>query len=77
MKTTMERTVENNLLDDIRKEYGHNISHIPCAFCGEPANLHDADVIVEMHGPHAAPDHSKDIWHRSCFEDFLDQGEET
>lgn len=77
MKITMARTVGNTLPDNTRRDHRHNLSPVPCAFCGEPADLRRTDVIVEAHGQHTSHTRINEIWHRSCFDDFLDQGEET
>lgn len=50
---------------------------LTCYGCGKPIDLVHEDTLVEMIGgrwPHAA-----DIvrWHQDCFNQYLDEGEET
>lgn len=47
-----------------------------CAFCAFPIEADDWDVEVEAQD--ASDDSSQPvrIWHRECFEAFLDEGEE-
>ncbi len=77
----MKTTVESNLSYSIRANTGRP-SLQPlllslCIFCKEPADPQSADVIIETCGRLLLGDPITQIWHRSCYDDFLDQGEET
>lgn len=61
---------------DERKPSRHR-SQLPCMYCGLPADLDCRDVVLE-HLPNLPPQGAiSQAWHRHCYNDFLDEGEET
>ena len=51
-------------------------SKIPCELCGHPVALPDERAVVESVSHEQDGDRPR-VWHGSCFENFLDQNEET
>jgi hypothetical protein len=51
-------------------------SEIPCELCGHPVILPDEGAVVEPI-PHDQAGGRLRAWHGDCFEEFLDQNEET
>lgn len=49
---------------------------VPCTFCGSPFEADDWDVVVEAQDTNDDDSAPVCIWHRRCFEAYLDQGEE-
>lgn len=49
-----------------------------CHYCGMSVNLGSEDAVMDAPGG-SSPDHKSgvEVWHRRCFDDFLDEGEET
>ena len=49
-----------------------------CHYCGMSVNLGSEDAVMDAPGG-GSPDHKSgvEVWHRRCFDDFLDEGEET
>jgi hypothetical protein len=52
-------------------------SQKPCASCGLPADLDSDHVIVEFKARRSFQDAIARVWHRGCYDEFLDQGEES
>ncbi len=77
MKTTVERNLGNTRRANTGRAPIQSLPLILCAFCGGPADPQSSEAIVETHGRRIPDDHITQIWHRSCFDEFLDQGEET
>lgn len=48
-----------------------------CHGCGRPVNLENKNTLVET--TERLWSHNKDgiVWHQDCFNNFLDEGEET
>jgi len=63
--------------DNGHKEQIQDLLQVSCMFCGVSANLESKDVIVETHGNLFSHGEILQVWHRRCFEDYLDEGEET
>jgi len=63
--------------DNGHKEQIQDLLQVSCMFCGMSVNLESKDVIVETHGNLFSHGERHQVWHRRCFEDYLDEGEET
>jgi hypothetical protein len=63
--------------DNGEKNPHRSRSQLPCIFCGLVADLDHDDLIVELRGNPSSYDAMPQVWHRRCYNDFLDQGEET
>jgi hypothetical protein len=48
-----------------------------CHSCGHPVDLMRDDVLVESADITRNDRDGEMVWHQVCFDDFLDQGEET
>jgi|GEM_PF-4257212 len=49
----------------------------PCAYCGLPANPDFGHVVVEFLAGRIPQETVSRIWHRRCYDELLDQGEES
>lgn len=77
MKTAVERNLGNTTRAIAGRAPLQPLPRTLCVFCEGPADPQSSEVIVETHGRRIPGDHITQIWHRSCFDDFLDRGEET
>ncbi len=48
-----------------------------CAACGLPANPDSDHVVMEVRKGWTPQDTVCLVWHRCCYDEFLDQGEES
>ena len=48
-----------------------------CMYCGNSVNLEGEDAVTDSRGQTSSSDTTVQVWHRRCFEEYLDQGEET
>jgi len=64
---------------------GHNghatssqdLTIVPCAACGLPANLNSGHVVVEFKKGETPQDTVCRVWHRRCYDEFVNRGEES
>ncbi|WP_455371160.1 hypothetical protein [Petrachloros mirabilis] len=49
----------------------------PCMYCGQSVNLEHDNAVTESREQPSSRRNPVQVWHRGCFDDFLDQGEET
>jgi len=49
----------------------------PCPGCGVPANSSSEQAVVEFQVGETAEDITCLVWHQHCYDEFLDQGEES
>ena len=77
MKTAVGRIFGNTARANTGRPSLQPIPLSLCVFCQGPADPQSAEVIVETRGRLTLGDPITQIWHRSCYDDFLDQGEET
>lgn len=56
---------------------GNKRTNQSCMYCGKSVNLERDDAVTESRGALTSRRHAVQVWHRGCFDDFLDQGEET
>jgi hypothetical protein len=52
-------------------------AHPRCHSCGYPVDLTRDDALVESAANAQNELDGETVWHQVCFDDFLDQGEET
>lgn len=48
-----------------------------CRACGKPADLGSTNTLIEPIEHPGTPGGEGIVWHRDCFNAFLDEGEET
>lgn len=48
-----------------------------CMYCGKSVNLERDDAVTESRSAPTSRRTAVQVWHRGCFDDFLEQGEET
>jgi len=51
--------------------------HLTCYGCGKPIDLEHEDTLVEVVDGRWSPDRNMIRWHQNCFDQYLDEGEET
>lgn len=54
-----------------------SLSDVLCTGCGLPANPDSEHVVREVRKGWTAQDTVCLVWHRCCYNEFLDQGEES
>jgi len=64
------------------KQNGHGtfVQTLPqptCYGCGTPINLEHEDTLVELVEGRWSRDRAMIRWHQDCFNQYLDEGEET
>ena len=47
-----------------------------CAMCDQPITHGDADIKVEYRDESSKGSYFRRVWHKSCYEQYLDMGEE-
>lgn len=63
--------------DNGERKAPHNRSQLPCMYCGLPSDLDCNDVVLELLPTLPLRDAVSQVWHRYCYDDVLDEGEET
>ena len=51
--------------------------HVPCTSCGKPVQVPGSGAMIEPVDDVKARSTSERAWHRECFNNYLDEGEET
>lgn len=73
-----ERRRQLTMNENTQRTSARNRSRNCCHYCGMSVNLEQEDTVMDALGG-GSPQHKSGIqvWHRRCFDDFLDEGEET
>ena len=52
-------------------------THSPCRSCGKPVQLQGRSAFIEPNEEPRRSGSSQHVWHRECFDAYLEEGEET
>ena len=51
-------------------------THSPCRSCGKPVPLQDQSAFIEPNEESKRAESGQHVWHRECFDAYLEEGEE-
>ena len=52
-------------------------THFPCRSCGKPVHLQSPAAFIEPSEDTKRKGASEHVWHRACFDQYMEEGEEV